>query len=119
VALTTAQRAHLEKRLHEERAQALRLLNRAVAEDAESSPQDEAGDLSVVPLHPADLGTDTMNNELEASNDTRISRELAEIDAALERLYERPAAFGVCEETGRDIPFERLDVIPWARTCAP
>jgi RNA polymerase-binding transcription factor DksA len=24
---------------------------------------------------------------------------------------------GVCEDTGGDIPFERLDVIPWARTC--
>ena len=116
--LTTAQRTHLERRLQDERARALRLLNRDITENEESTQRDEAGDLSQVPFHPADLGTDTMDDELEASNDTRISRELAEIDAALERLYQRPNEFGVCENTGRDIPFERLDLIPWARTCA-
>ena len=115
--LTTKQRAHLERRLLDDRARALRLLNRDVAENEDSTQQDEAGDLSKVPFHPADRGTDTMNSELEASNETRISRELAEIDAALERLYERPNEFGVCEDTGKDIPFERLDMIPWARTC--
>ena len=116
--LTTKQRAHLERRLLDDRARALRLLNRDVAENEDSTQQDEAGDLSKVPFHPADRGTDTMNSELEASNETRISREFAEIDAALERLYQRPNEFGVCENTGRDIPFERLDLIPWARTGA-
>jgi len=46
-----------------------------------------------------------------------MSRELEEIDAALERLYRTPERFGICEETGRPIPFERLEIIPWARTC--
>jgi DnaK suppressor protein len=59
-----------------------------------------------------------METELAASNVTRESRELADIDAALERLHRTPERFGLCEETGREIPFERLDVIPWARTCA-
>ena len=31
-----------------------------------------------------------MQQELDASNATRVSRELAEIDAALERLYQTP-----------------------------
>jgi RNA polymerase-binding transcription factor DksA len=70
-----------------------------------------------MPLHMADRGTDTMQQELDASNATRVSRELAEIDAALERLYQTPEEFGRCEETGKDIPFPRLDMIPWARTC--
>jgi len=39
------------------------------------------------------------------------------IDAALERLYQAPEKFGRCEDTGKDIPFARLDLIPWARTC--
>ena len=58
-----------------------------------------------------------MQEELDAANATRISNELAEIDAALERLYETPEKFGICEETGKDIPFRRLELIPWARTC--
>jgi RNA polymerase-binding transcription factor DksA len=58
-----------------------------------------------------------MESELQAANATRISRELAEIDAALDRLHRSPDRFGVCEHTGEAIPFERLDVIPRARTC--
>jgi RNA polymerase-binding transcription factor DksA len=45
-----------------------------------------------------------------------LTVELEEIDAALERLYHSPQDFGRDERTGHDIPFERLDVIPWART---
>lgn len=117
MALTDAQRQRLEQRLREERARALRALDRALDDQEDGSERDRAGDLTAVPLHLADLGTDTMEAELEASNQTRISRELAEIDDALERLYHDPERFGICEDTGRDIPFERLDLIPWARTC--
>jgi RNA polymerase-binding transcription factor DksA len=113
--LTAQQRKHLEKRLHEERARALDLLNRIVADRSSASEQDAAGDLTLMPSHQADLGTDTFDQELDESNATRVSQELTEIDAALERLYKTPEKFGVCED-GREIPFERLDIIPWA-TC--
>ena len=115
--LTAEQRGYFEQRLLEERARALRTLNQSVAESSGESEQDRSGDLTSVPFHVADRGTDTMQTELEASMATRVSRELAEIDAALERLYRNPDQFGICEETGQEIPFERLDLIPWARTC--
>jgi DnaK suppressor protein len=47
----------------------------------------------------------------------RESKNLAEIDAALERMYQDPDHFGICENTGKEIPLERLDIVPWARTC--
>ena len=94
-----------------------RALDRTVAEGTQGDEQDRDGDLSTLPFHLADRGTDTMESELQASNATRMSRELAEIDAALERLHRTPDRFGICEDTGEPIPFERLDVIPWARTC--
>jgi RNA polymerase-binding transcription factor DksA len=50
------------------------------------------------------------------AKDTILTLELEEIDAALKRLYHSPQDFGRDERTGHDIPFERLDVIPWART---
>ena len=53
-------------------------------------------------------------NDLNAARETA---ELAEIDAALERLYQRPEDYGRCERTGTPIPFERLDLVPWACTC--
>jgi len=108
MSLTNAQRKHLEGRLQEERARLRRDLDRSLALQEEDHAQDHAGD---------PLGTDKIDVELEASNETRMSRELEEIDAALERLYRTPERFGICEETGQPIPFERLDIIPWARTC--
>lgn len=117
MALSKKKRQHLERRLLEERARAQRLLGGSITEHAREDEQERTGDLTSMPLHPADLGTDTMQEELDASNATRISRELAEIDSALERLYKTPEKFGICEDTGKDIPFERLDIIPWARTC--
>jgi DnaK suppressor protein len=115
--LTRDQRVHLVRRLEEERRLLSRALNRTVAEGAQADEQDRDGDLSTLPFHLADRGTDTMESELRASNATRMSRELAEIDAALDRLHRSPERFGICEDTGQPIPFERLDVIPWARTC--
>lgn len=115
MSLTSDQLDHLQKRLQNERARALDLLNRIIGERSGESGQDAAGDLSVVPSHAADLGTDTMDAELDASNATRVSRELAEIDAALARLLEDPEHFGLDEKTGREIPFVRLDAVPWAR----
>jgi DnaK suppressor protein len=115
--LTNAQREHLERRLRDERERLLRDLNRGLAELSDGDEQNRAGDLTKVPFHFADRGTDSINTEVAASNATRESRELAAIDAALERLYRTPERFGVCEDTGAPIPFARLTVIPWARTC--
>ncbi len=117
MSLTQAQRTHLERRLRDERSRALQSLNRSVNANSDDTEEERAGDISAMPTHAADLGTDTMDQELDASNDTRISRELAEIDAALERLIHTPEKFGVCEDTGKDIPYARLEIIPWARTC--
>jgi RNA polymerase-binding transcription factor DksA len=117
MSLTPAQRTEIEHRLQQERARALQTLNRVEADRAGSTEQEDAGDLTKMPFHMADLGTDTMDAELDASNATRVSRELAQIDDALDRLYRAPDQFGVCETSGRDIPFERLVMIPWARTC--
>ena len=115
--LTNEQQRRIERRLRDERERAIQLLNDIVADRSAESQQEETGDLTLMPYHPADLGTDTMDEELDASNATRASRELTEIDAALDRLYKHPEQFGVCEDTGQEIPFERLDIIPWARTC--
>jgi RNA polymerase-binding transcription factor DksA len=116
MALSAAQLKHFEKRLLQERAALQRELQRYTGAEAADDEQEQSGDLTKVPFHPADLGTDTINAEIEASNATRESAELAEIDAALERLYQTPEKFGIDENTNTPIPLERLEVIPWART---
>ena len=67
----------------------------------------------------ADVGSELAERELAASLAAQASETLRDIDAALRRLHREPERFGVCEETGAEIPFERLDIIPWARTRAP
>jgi len=116
MALSAAQLKHFEKRLLEERTALQRELLRYTGAEAADDEQEQSGDLTKVPYHPADLGTDTINQEVDASNATRESAELADIDAALQRLYETPDKFGMDENTGKPIPFERLEIIPWART---
>ena len=116
--LSEAQRRHFEHRLKEERDRLQRDLDRTVTEQSSGDDQDRAGDLSVVPFHIADRGTDTFDDEMDTANADRMSREIEEIDAALDRLYRHPERFGICEDTGRPISLERLEIIPWARTCA-
>ncbi len=114
--LTDEQRQHLEKRLREERERALVVIRRY--EEARGSNPMADGDLSNYPIHLADQGTDNFDQELTSQFAERASRELEEIDAALQRLYEAPERFGLSETTGKPISFERLDLVPWARTEA-
>lgn len=116
--LTDEQRRHLERRLQEERERARAILRRYDESEGRTGEEAGDGDLSHYPFHPADQGTDSFDQEMGAQLAQRASRDLEEIDAALQRLYEHPERFGVSETTGRPIPFERLDLIPWARTGA-
>lgn len=108
--LTAEQRAHLVRRLLEEREQIVRRLARYGRGDG-----GERGPTNRVPLHMADVGSDTMQEALDAAFASRDSHTLAEIDDALRRFYRDPERFGLDEQTGDPIAFERLDIIPWAR----
>ena len=110
--------AYFERRLLDERARVTDVLRRGRSDAGDEEARDQAGDLSAFPFHPADLGTDEMQRELDDAIATGETATLAEIDAALERLYRTPERFGVDETTGAPIPRERLDLIPWARTTA-
>ena len=115
--MTKDELAHFERRLLEERARVADVLRRGRADAGDEEARDQSGDLSAFPMHPADLGTDEMQRELDDAVATGEARTLAEIDAALERLYRTPERFGVDERTGAPIARERLEIIPWARTA--
>ncbi len=86
-------------------------------ERREASETAAAGDLSDYPFHVADRGSDSYDQEMATVLAERASRELEAIDGALRQLYATPERFGICRNTGQPIPFERLDIVPWARTC--
>ena len=76
-----------------------------------------SGSLSNTPLHLADLGTDTFEQEMTLGLLENKGQVLGEIAAALTRL--ESGSFGRCERCGTEIPRERLQTLPYTRHCVP
>ena len=112
--LAAEQRETLEKRLVEERQ---RVADRAGRHDEDIASSDEDGDITLYPLHLADEGTDTMEQEKDLLMRSRDGDHMALIDNALRKIYKEPERYGICENCGREIPYERLEMVPWARFC--
>lgn len=72
-------------------------------------------DLSNMPLHMADAGSDNyeIDNTIGLMDSER--RLISEIDDALRRIERH--TYGICEGAGERIPKKRLQAIPWARYC--
>ena len=71
------------------------------------------GNLSTMPLHMADLGTDTFEQDF-ALEFAQLDRRLVhEVDDALGRIKDR--TYGLCLMSGKPIPKGRLDAKPWAK----
>jgi RNA polymerase-binding transcription factor DksA len=100
------------QRLEEERAHRQALAERLRQEEAVPS---ESSELSKIDQHPAELGTETFDRELELTTLTIIEAELKDIDDALRRLD--AGTYGICEACGKPIEEERLEARPWARFC--
>lgn len=113
--MNDAQRKRLEERLLAERSRIRGVLDRINRTARSADERDQSGDISIMPTHAADLGTDEQQRELDTSVNQNEADTLAEIDAALERLYKTPERYGIDERTGTPIPMARLEVIPWAR----
>ena len=73
------------------------------------------GDLSSMPIHMADLGTDNFEQEFTLSLMESDAGTLDKIEAALERIED--GTYGLCEECGTKIPKTRLSAIPYATMC--
>jgi len=108
--LTIEQRDHLRAKLLQ-RAQELR------NELADTMPRGEDGSASL-PRRSAETDDDAvadLESSLDAAAADRESRELREIERALERLHS--AEFGTCEDCSADIPVARLQASLAATRC--
>ena len=95
--------------LLQKRAQLLGLLQGMETEALRSN----GGNLSNMPLHMADVGTDTFDQDLALGMAETERQLLTEIYAALGRIKDK--TYGVCLMTGKAIPKARLQAKPWAR----
>ena len=112
--MTKEQLEHLEQRLLKERQRAVKAVRQL--EDT-LTPLDDDGDLTNYPFHLADEGTDTIEQEQGFLIRSQEGRLLYEIDDALRTLYKEPERFGKCMQCEKEISFDRLDVVPWAKYC--
>ena len=113
--MTDNDRRHIEQRLLQERDRVQQALQRS--DEAARTATEDDGELTQYKQHPADEGTDTMEQEKALLLLGREGSMLADIDEALRRLYKEPEQFGRCDRCGADIEMERLDLVPWARLC--
>jgi DnaK suppressor protein len=101
--------------LLEKRKEILLNVNEMEDETLKKSRLDASGDLSSMPIHMADIGTDNYEQEFALGLMDSERKLLREIDDALQRIEER--TYGICEGTGKPIPKARLEAQPWARYC--
>ncbi len=73
------------------------------------------GNLSNVPIHMADVGSDNWEQEFTLGLVANERQRLKEIDAALQRIADH--TYGICEATHKPIGKQRLRAEPWARYC--
>jgi DnaK suppressor protein len=73
------------------------------------------GDLSSMPIHMADLGSDNFEQEFTLSLMQTEGGTLESIETALERIED--GLYGLCEECSQPISKTRLNAIPYAPHC--
>ncbi len=75
----------------------------------------EAGNLSHMPLHMADIGSDNFEQEFTFGLIQSERALLGEINEALQRIEN--GTYGICAATGKPISKARLKAKPWAKYC--
>jgi RNA polymerase-binding protein DksA len=79
------------------------------------SLREATGNLSSMPIHMADIGTDNFEQEFTLSLLQNEEQVLGEIGDALERITQ--GTYGRCEECQNPIPRARLNALPYTPRC--
>lgn len=87
--------------------EALEQLDRDSRENAEDQTEEGAWD--------ADVASDVSEKERIMSERKHLIRHLNEVELALERI--QSGTYGYSIVSGKPIPVERLEVLPWATRC--
>ncbi|MCW2955571.1 MAG: transcriptional regulator, TraR/DksA family [Thermoleophilia bacterium] len=108
--LTAAQIELLTKQMRSER---VRILGNIAGLRDEFGDFGDTGE-NGLETHIGDQGTMTFLRERDLGLEEHEEHLVEEIDAALQRL--KDGTYGRCEVSDEEIPFERLEAYPWART---
>ncbi len=105
------------ERLERERTRVGELIAEYRGEGLDEEQADQSGDIARFDPNQEDQGAEMVEREKDLAILERLELDLAEIEAALQRLDE--GTYGVDEVTGEPIDPERLDALPTARTNIP
>jgi DnaK suppressor protein len=109
----------IEMKKYKERLLAMRARLRGdvttMADAALNKRSDASGDLSTMPIHMADVGSDNYEQEFTLGLMQSEEQVLEQIEAALERIED--GTYGICIDTGKKIPKSRLNAIPFTPYC--
>jgi RNA polymerase-binding protein DksA len=113
--LTAADTKHFRELLLEKRREILTNVTEFQDEALKRSRLDATGDLSCMPIHMADIGTDNYEQEFALGLMDSERKLLREIDEALGRIENK--TYGICQGTGKPIGKARLEAMPWSKHC--
>lgn len=113
--LTKKEVEHFKEVLLLKRREILGDVNEMKDEALKQSRLDATGDLSSMPIHMADLGTDNYEQEFALELMDSERKMIRQIDEALMRIEE--GGYGICEGTNKPIKKARLKAKPWAKYC--
>ncbi|MBF8982212.1 TraR/DksA C4-type zinc finger protein [Lutibacter sp. B2] len=106
---------HFKNMLLKEKINTQKTLKSMNENEPNSSMQNYFSELSVYDNHPADIGTEMfemeMNMCLKNSEDVYIRK----IDDVLDRMEN--GNYGICELCGKEISEERLEILPISKLC--
>jgi RNA polymerase-binding protein DksA len=113
--LTDKQLAVFKEMLLDKRRELLGDVRTLTKDALGRSRQDSSGDLSSMPIHMADLGTDNWEQDFTLGLIANEQQLVREIDEALQRIEEK--TYGMCLATHKPISIARLKAKPWAKHC--
>jgi YteA family regulatory protein len=101
----------LIQQLKKDRQEAMESATELITGDMRES----IAELSVVDNHPADIATEVYERSRDMAIHDRLRHRIHAIDSALERYEE--GNYGICERCLQEIPYERLEVLPYTTVC--
>ncbi len=112
--LDETQRQQFRERLEEERERLRRVIEHLEGEVGQLGAYEEI-ESGTLGNHPADVGTEVFEAEQVIALERNEQELLGRVERALARLDE--GTYGQCERCGQEIPFERLEALPYATLC--
>ena len=83
--------------------------------DIRDSAREEVGELSTYDNHPGDMGTELFEREKDLALHVHAGDEADKVEHALAAMLN--GTYGYCEVCKKEIPYERMEALPYTTFC--